>query len=136
MKIENLDIIDEIIESSGLTSAIGEDDKRRLAKNINAYSWRIFIRFFKSIIPTSYAISGILLFTLSNYAVWWLVRSAFLSDINFINAGKSIPRLITPEVIMALITGISVQTATAFLIITKYFFGGNKKIDTILSKTP
>jgi hypothetical protein len=82
----------------------------------------------EALVPKWYAWSLLGLFVSVNIGVAILVGAAFLLDAELLRAGKAISRLVTPEVVMALITGVTVQTAVAFLIVTKYFFEREKQI--------
>lgn len=81
-----------------------------------------------NVLPKHYAYACLILFIITNAAVGALLCSAFYYDIKFIESGKTLERLITPQVMMALIAGITVQTGTAFLLITKYFFKAEKTL--------
>ena len=82
------------------------------------------------VLPTHYAYACLALFVVTNIAVGVLVSFSFYYDIYFIINDKNIDRLITPHVIMSLIAGITVQTGTAFLLITKYFFRAEQMLNS------
>lgn len=70
------------------------------------------------------ALVGIIFLAL-NFGVVWLVYSALQIDIDMLRATKPIDpadRLITPQVIMALIGATVVQTGLGFIAITSYLF--------------
>lgn len=120
MKVENEDFLKEIF--GAIQPVIDENQKKVVEKKIEEYATYKAYSFAKTFIPSVYALISICLFMLANFCVWWIIYRAFITDIEFLKTSKEYKRLITPEVIMALISGITIQTATAFLIITKFFF--------------
>lgn len=81
------------------------------------------------ILPKWYAWVCLILFVLANLSVGLLVGAAYFSDLALLAKNVEANRLITPEVIMSLVAGITVQTGTAFIIITKYFFEKGKELE-------
>ena len=76
----------------------------------------------KLFLPSAFAIVVVFLFVATNFGVGYLVYTATTTELELIKAGKSFERLITPEVIKTLIISTAAQTATAFLIIIRFYF--------------
>ena len=77
-----------------------------------------------------YAVSILLLFLAINALVMWVIFTSLDYDNSFLVSSKNtsvkFDRIIDSNVIIALITGVSAQTAAVFLTITKFFL---KKTD-------
>ena len=114
------------ISKTDLTE-FSEEDKKLLNKEIDE---SVRKKAYSEAIPTVYAWVCVGLFVITNLFVTSLICIAFKQDIAFIEQGKAVSRLVTPNVIIALISGVTAQMATAFLVVTKYFFTKSKEIES------
>jgi hypothetical protein len=80
------------------------------------------------LLPAWYAAASLALFVVANFSVMVLVWVAYQDDVWFLKNNIKTERLISPGVMMSLIAGITVQTGSAFLIITNFFFGKKEEI--------
>ncbi len=72
----------------------------------------------------AYGILVAILFLAMNGLVYWLIYNAYLDDLQLIGSNGIKPgeRLVTTEVLMALIGGTITQSSIAFILIAKYYY--------------
>jgi hypothetical protein len=121
--------IDEVLNalkepSSANATTIGNDAQTIANVAMNNATKKVV----RSVLPRMYAVVTLLLFIVSNAGIAALIYFAYGSDIEFIRAGKNIPRLVDPDVIKALVAGITIQTGCAFILITNFFFRQKKQL--------
>ncbi len=113
--------IDELVNKIISNERKPEAIKSKINEVIHQKSEQLF----QKKILNWYAIGTGLLFLILNLSIGVLIF--FLTKNDLANSSvHDYERFIVPSVIMALITGISVQTATAFIIMTNFFFAKEK----------
>lgn len=129
MKVQDSDYFEALFSKISKTdlTEFSEEDKKLINKEIDK---SIIKKAYSEAIPTVYAWVCVGLFVITNVFVTILIYIAFKQDIAFIEQGKAVSRLVTPNVIIALISGVTAQMATAFLVVTKYFFNKSKEIES------
>ena len=136
MKVQDSDYFEALFSKISKTdlTEFSEEDKKLINKEIEGLNKEIdksiIKKAYSEAIPTVYAWVCVGLFVITNVFVTILIYIAFKQDIAFIEQGKAVSRLVTPNVIIALISGVTAQMATAFLVVTKYFFNKSKEIES------
>lgn len=118
--------IDEI--SRGILSANGSDEK---IKKIHEFSNFVYMKTKEDILKdrreayrSRFTWLIILLYIASTVIVFLLVINAYRFDLKMIEVNPDgYSRMIDSKVIIALISGVVVQTAASFAILTKYIYG-------------
>jgi hypothetical protein len=88
------------------------------------------------VIPNIYAKAILVVFITINMFVVVLIGAAFFADIGLLGTQKGGDRFINANVIMALITGVTVQVSYAVKTITEYFFKAREEIQRPQTPTP
>lgn len=129
MKVQDGDYFEALFSKISKTdlTEFSEEDKKLVNKEIDE---SVRKKAYSEAIPTVYAWVCVGLFVITNLLVTSLICIAFKQDIAFIEQGKDVGRLITSNVIIALISGVTAQMAAAFLVVTKYFFTKSKEIES------
>ena len=135
MKVQDGDYFEALFSKISKTdlTEFSEEDKKLVNKEIDE---SVRKKAYSEAIPTVYAFVCVTLFLGTNLFVINLIGIAFKQDIAFIEQGKDVSRLVTPNVIIALISGVTAQMAAAFLVVTKYFFTKSKEIESKSASTP
>jgi hypothetical protein len=129
VKVQDGDYFEALFSKISKTdlTEFSEEDKKLVNKEIDE---SVRKKAYSEAIPTVYAWVCVGLFVITNLLVTSLICIAFKQDIAFIEQGKDVGRLITSNVIIALISGVTAQMAAAFLVVTKYFFTKSKEIES------
>lgn len=77
----------------------------------------------KLVMPSAYAVIVLLLFSIGNLCVWYLVYTISLSELKLSESGRVFTRLITSDVLNTLIIATASQTALAFMTIITFMYG-------------
>lgn len=117
--LENLDSL--LLSMKG----VSEEQKDKITKSVDVNAVR---KAKNEVLPSIYAKIVLLLFCIINTAVIGIIVAGFLVDSGIFGKPLSNDRFITANVLVTLITGVTIQVSYAIRTITNFFFKAQENI--------
>jgi hypothetical protein len=129
-EVNELEDLDSLLSSM---TGVNAEEKKEIIKAVEVTAVK---KARDEILPNIYAKTILWIFCAINVSVIVIVMAGFLVDSGFFGNPKSVDRFITSNVLMALITGVTIQVSYAIRTMTNFFFKAQENISEIQPELP